>query len=100
MLLRNLTIIFSEIVLGFQHGLEREGPAGGSRHENAARSGEAHYVGVCVRTSYTRCNRADETDAPSDVLHGSSNWCLFTVDEKERKEAGKKQKNEKKKETK
>ncbi|OAD53898.1 hypothetical protein WN48_08573 [Eufriesea mexicana] len=29
------------------HALEREGPAGGSRHENAVRSGEAHYVGVC-----------------------------------------------------
>lgn len=74
MLLRNLTIIFSEIVLGFQHDLEREDPAGGSRHENAARSGEAHYVDVCVRTSYTRCNRADETDARNDALHGSSYW--------------------------
>lgn len=72
-LLRNLTIIFSEIVLGFQHGLEREDPAGGSRHENAAHSGEAHYVGVCVRTLYTRCNRADETDASNDALYGSSN---------------------------
>ena len=70
-LLRNLTIIFFEIIL--QHGLEREGPAGGSRHENAACNGEAHYVGVCVRTLYTRCNHADETDASNDALHGSSN---------------------------
>lgn len=70
--------LFSPKSFSVSNTVSSESPAGGSRHENAARSGEAHYVGVCVRTSYTRCNRGGETDAAGLTQHGSScRWEIF-----------------------